>query len=61
MLVLPGQGLLTILLGLIVLDGPWNARLEAWVVRRDSLMRGLDWIRRRARRPPFERPAAAGD
>jgi Putative transmembrane protein (PGPGW) len=56
MLVLPGQGILSILVGASLLSLPGKRRLELWIVRRPSVMRALNWIRRRARKPPLEPP-----
>lgn len=54
MLVLPGQGLLTILIGVLLLDFPGKYRFEKWLVSRPGLLRAINWLRRRARRPPLE-------
>ncbi|MBL4687148.1 MAG: hypothetical protein JKY37_21305 [Nannocystaceae bacterium] len=54
MLVLPGQGILTILLGLAMLDVPGKRRLEQRLVRRARVRRSIDWVRRAAGRPPLE-------
>ena len=51
MLVLPGQGVLTILIGLTFLDFPGKRRLEIWIVQRPSIRRGLDRVRKKAGRP----------
>ena len=51
MLVLPGQGILTILIGLTFLDFPGKRRLEIWIVQRPSIRRGLDRVRKKAGRP----------
>jgi hypothetical protein len=56
MLVLPGQGILTILIGLTFLDFPGKRRLEIWVVQRPSIRQGLNRVRKRARRPPLILP-----
>ncbi len=53
MLVLPGQGVLTILAGVVLLDLPGKYRLERWVVTRPSVLRSVNWLRRRAGRPPL--------
>lgn len=53
MLVLPGQGLLTILAGIVLLDFPGKYRLEYWVVSRRPVLRSINWLRRRAGRPPL--------
>ena len=51
MLVLPGQGILTILIGLTFLDFPGKRRLEIWIVRRPSIRYVLDRVRKKAGRP----------
>jgi hypothetical protein len=56
MLIVPGQGLLTLLVGLLLTDFPGKFRLERWIVRRSSVRRTINWLRRRAKRPPLERP-----
>lgn len=54
MLVLPGQGLLTIFLGALLLDFPGKYRLERWVVSRGPVLRTVNRLRRRAGRKPLE-------
>jgi len=56
MLVTPGQGLLTLLIGLLLLNFPGKYRLERWLVLRPGVLRGLNWLRRRHGEPPFEAP-----
>lgn len=56
MLVLPGQGALTILIGLICLDFPGKRRFERWLVSRPAVARGINHLRRRAGQPPLELP-----
>lgn len=58
MLVLPGQGLLTILLALVLLDLPKKHLLERRLVRRPGVRRALDRLRARFDRPPFDIPDA---
>jgi hypothetical protein len=53
MLVLPGQGLLTILAGIFFLDFPGKRRVERWIVASGPVLRALNGIRRRAGRPPL--------
>jgi len=53
MLVLPGQGILTIVIGLLVMDFPGKYHLEQALVRRRTVLSGLNWIRRRAGRRPL--------
>jgi len=58
MLLLPGQGLLTILIGLLLLDFPGKRALELRLLRRPALRGFLDRMRQRRGVPPFvlERP-----
>lgn len=56
MLVLPGQGILTILVGLFLIDGPGKRRLELWLMRRPPVRRTIAWLRRRAGQPPLLLP-----
>jgi hypothetical protein len=53
MLVLPGQGLLTVLVGVLLIDFPGKYRLERWLVSRGHTLRGINWLRRRANREPL--------
>lgn len=48
MLVLPGQGILTILAGMMLLDFPGRHRLVCWFVSQQAVLRSLNWVRRRA-------------
>lgn len=47
MLALPGQGLLTLLLGFLMIDLPGKYRFEKWLVRRRWVHRPINWMRRR--------------
>ncbi len=53
MLVLPGQGLLTMLIGFLMLDFPGKYRLEKWLVGRRLVLRPINWLRLRAGRGPL--------
>ncbi|MGE3164069.1 MAG: PGPGW domain-containing protein [Planctomycetota bacterium] len=61
MLVLPGQGLLTVLIGVALLDFPGKRRLEIRLLRRPLITRSIAWIRRRAGKPPFQWPSEVDD
>lgn len=52
----PGQGLVTILTGLMIMNFPGKYRLEQAIVSRESVFRALNWFRQRHGHPPFERP-----
>lgn len=50
----PGQGLLTILVGLMLLDLPGKRRFERRIVSIRAVRHALDKLRGRLGRPPFE-------
>jgi hypothetical protein len=56
MLMLPGQGILTIVVGLVLLDFPGKLRLERWLVSRPRVWRSINWIRKHAHREPLQKP-----
>jgi hypothetical protein len=56
MLVLPGQGILTILVGLMFLDFPGKFALERRLARQPPVLRAINWIRARGGRKPLEMP-----
>jgi hypothetical protein len=56
MLVLPGQGLLTLLVAFALLDLPGKQVLLRRLVRRPAVWRALCYLRKRSGAPPFEPP-----
>lgn len=56
MLVTPGQGLLTLLAGLLLMNFPGKYQLERWLVMRPGVLRALNWLRSRQGQLPFEHP-----
>ncbi len=64
---LPGPGALVVLLGLALADFPGKRRFLAAVLRRPTVMRSINWLRRRAGREamlapgPFQRREAHAD
>ena len=53
MLFLPGQGLLTIAIGLLMMDFPRKRAFQAWVLSWRPVHRGMNWLRRKANQPEF--------
>ena len=49
----PGQGILTILLGLIMLDIPGKRPLEAWIIKRPSVLSAVNKFRAKYNKPPL--------
>ncbi|NCF16828.1 MAG: hypothetical protein GWP63_01190 [Haliea sp.] len=56
MLVTPGQGLLTLLAGLLLMNFPGKYQLERWLVLRPGMLRALNWLRGRQGQAPFDHP-----
>ena len=54
MLVLPGQGILTIVIGISFMDFPKKQQLIDHLVRHPKVIRLLNWIRLKEKKPPFE-------
>jgi H+/Cl- antiporter ClcA len=50
----PGQGLLTALIGLSLLSFPGKRRLERRLIRRPLVLRNVNRLRHRFHRPPLE-------
>lgn len=61
MLVLPGQGLLTILIGVGVSDFPGKYRLERNLIAIPGILTAINWIRAKASVEPLKPPEAARD
>jgi len=61
MLVLPGQGILTILMGVALANFPGKFAIERRLVSRTAVARGLNRIRRMAGRPLLELPSDGRD
>jgi archaellum biogenesis protein FlaJ (TadC family) len=57
MLFTPGQGLLTILVGLGLSDFPGKFALERWIVRNEKIFKALNWVRKRTGVMPLIYPA----
>jgi len=56
MLFIPGQGILTLILGISLTDFPGKAQLQERIIRMPRVARSLNWLRHRAKRPPFTLP-----
>jgi hypothetical protein len=56
LLFLPGQGLLTLVIGLTVMNYPGKYALERWLVLRPHVFPALNWLRARCGKPPLEDP-----
>ncbi len=57
LLFLPGQGILTILIGVTLMNFPGKRALERSIIRKRPVQRAVNWLRARAHRPPLQLPA----
>lgn len=57
MLALPGQGLLTIFMGLMLMNFPGKRALELRIIRLPKVLKSINWIRAKADHPPLKLPA----
>jgi hypothetical protein len=55
MLVTPGQGLISILLGLFLMEFPKKRQLELKLINHNPTYKTLNWLRNKAGKPPFIR------
>lgn len=55
MLVTPGQGIVSILLGLFLMKFPGKRQLELKLISNDATFKALNWLRNKVGKPPFER------
>ena len=54
MLVLPGQGILTIITGLVFMDYPGKYKFERKLLRQKGVINSINWIRSRLSKPPLK-------
>lgn len=59
MLMLPGPGILVVVLGLMLVDFPGRHRLIAWIVSRERVLNSINKVRRRHGKPDLEPPEPA--
>jgi hypothetical protein len=58
MLLLPGQGIITILIGIMLMNFPGKRAFERRLVQQSAVLRTLNWIRAKTDQPPLVVPAA---
>lgn len=56
MLFTPGQGSLTILIALMIMNYPGKYALERWIIRRPLIFRGVNAMREKRGHPPLLPP-----
>ena len=60
MLLLPGQGLLTVVAALVLMDFRCKQRFERWLLLRPGVFAAINRFRLRSGQPPLRAPAAPG-
>jgi hypothetical protein len=60
LLVLPGQGILTLLAGLVFVDFPGKHKVLLRTISQPTVLKSVNWIRERAGREPLELPENEG-
>ena len=55
MLVSPGQGIISILLGLFLMEFPGKRKLELKLINHEPTFKALNWLRGKAGKDPFDR------
>ncbi len=53
MLFLPGQGILTMVAGILLIDYPGKFALERKIANTPAIFKGLNWLRAKAKKPPL--------
>ena len=54
MFVLPGQGILTALVGIAVMQFPGKYKLERWLISRNGVLPAVNWLRRKTNSPELK-------
>lgn len=54
MLFMPGQGILTMVAGLVLMDYPGKFAVEKRIATNASVLKGLNWLRAKAKKPPLK-------
>jgi hypothetical protein len=56
LLVLPGQGIITLLAGAVIMNYPGKFEFERWLVSRPRVLPALNWLRTKYGREPLQPP-----
>ncbi len=54
LLFLLGQGVLTILLGLFIMDFPYKYKIETWITKHPLILRSINKLRTKVKQRPLE-------
>ena len=56
MLFMPGQGLITLLIGIMIMNYPGKYTLERWLIVKFHGINAINWYRARHGKPPLQMP-----
>ena len=56
MLILPGQGLLTIIMGLLLVNFPGKRKAEVFLITNQRILRSINWLRAKRNKEPLLTP-----
>jgi hypothetical protein len=56
LLVLPGEGIITIILGLLLIDFPGKLKFKRWLIQQPVVITSINWLRIKAGRPKLQVP-----
>ncbi|MBN2297688.1 MAG: hypothetical protein JXM72_03800 [Deltaproteobacteria bacterium] len=59
MLMLPGQGIITIFIGITLISFPKKRALECRIIRIKAVVRTINWMRARAHKGPVDLPVCS--
>jgi len=54
MLILPGEGILTIIIGLMLTDIPHKYQIERNIIKQPMILKSINWLRKKAKQSPLE-------
>ena len=53
MLILPGQGLITIFIGLMLSNYPGKYKIEKKIIATPKILKSINWLRKKSNEPPL--------
>ena len=54
LLFLPGQGIATMMIGLLIMDFPYKYKVETWIIKHPVVLRSINRLRKKAKQRPLE-------
>ena len=53
MLFIPGQGIITIIIGVVLTDFPYKYKIERWIINRPAILSSINKLRAKAKQGPI--------